>query len=137
MAWQQASGNPPTLKRLDVAHVIPILRIFDYDKAREFYMTWLGFRIEWEHRPEGSPAYLQIARGDITLHLSEHSGDCSPGARVFIDDFQELYAFHRQLEVKDYKYNKPSIVTPSYDPTAMEMTVTDPFSNRLTFVERQ
>ena len=120
-----------------MALVIPILRIFDYDKALEFYVAWLGFHIEWEHRPEAAPAYLQVSLGDITLHLSEHHGDCAPGARVFIDDFQNLTAFHQELLAKSYKYNKPSIDTPFYDPTALEMTVIDPFGNRLTFVERK
>ena len=124
------------LKTLAVATVKPILRIFDYDKALAFYKAWLGFRIDWEHRPEGSPAYLQVALGDITLHLTEHHGDCSPGARVFIDDFQGLNAFHKKLLAKHYKYNNPAIETPGYDPTAQEMTVIDPFGNRLTFVER-
>lgn len=30
--------------------VIPILRIFDEAKAREFYIDWLGFSVDWEHR---------------------------------------------------------------------------------------
>jgi catechol 2,3-dioxygenase-like lactoylglutathione lyase family enzyme len=120
-----------------VASVKPILRIFDYDKAREFYLAWLGFRIDWEHRPDDSPAYLQVSLGDVALHLSEHHGDSSPGARVFIDDFLHLTAFHKTLLARSYKYNKPALETPAYDPTALEMTVTDPFGNRLTFVERR
>ncbi|MBJ6110765.1 VOC family protein [Hymenobacter sp. BT523] len=119
-----------------MATVKPILRIFDYDKALEFYLNWLGFRIDWEHRPAGSPAYLQVTRADITLHLSEHHGDASPGARVFIDDFEHLASFHKQLLAQPYMYNRPSLETPFYDPTALEMTVVDPFSNRLIFVER-
>ena len=119
-----------------MATVKPILRIFDYQKALEFYVEWLGFRIDWEHRPEGSPAYLQVTRGDITLHLSEHHGDGSPGGRVFIDDFQGLPPFHQHLLAQEYKHNLPGLETPLYDPTALEMTVTDPFSNRLIFVER-
>jgi catechol 2,3-dioxygenase-like lactoylglutathione lyase family enzyme len=119
-----------------MATVKPILRIFDYAKALEFYLDWLGFRIDWEHRPEGSPGYLQITRGDVTLHLSEHHGDCAPGARVFIDDFAHLETFHTQLLARPYRYNKPDLCAPFYDPTALEMTVIDPFHNRLTFVER-
>ncbi|WP_345055855.1 glyoxalase superfamily protein [Hymenobacter glaciei] len=116
--------------------VKPILRIFDHAKAIEFYIDWLGFTLDWEHRPADAPAYLQISRGDITLHLSEHHGDCSPGARVFIDDFLYLEAFHTQLLDRPYKFNRPGLDIPFYDPTALEMTVIDPFSNRLTFVER-
>ena len=119
-----------------MATVKPILRIFDYAKALEFYLTWLGFRIDWEHRPEGSPVYLQITLDDVSLHLSEHHGDCAPGARVFIDDYPGLTAFHQQLLAKNYPHNKPGLHTPFYDPTALEMTVIDPFGNRLTFVER-
>lgn len=119
-----------------MATVKPILRIFDYAKAHEFYVVWLGFRIDWEHRPAASPAYLQVSRGEVMLHLSEHHGDCSPGARVFIDDFQGLASFHQQLLAKEYIYNKPGLDTPFYDPTALEMTVVDPFGNRLTFVQR-
>jgi len=59
---------------------IPILRIFDLARAREFYIDFLGFRIDWEHRFEDSaPVYMQVSRGDLVLHLSEHHGDCCPG----------------------------------------------------------
>ena len=116
---------------------IPILRIFDYQKAIEFYVTWLGFIIDWEHQfEENTPVYLQVTLNDITLHLSEHHGDCAPGARVFIDDFKGLASFHQQLLNKQYRNNRPGIDVPFYDDTALEMTVHDPFHNRLTFVER-
>ncbi|MEP7229033.1 MAG: glyoxalase superfamily protein [Ginsengibacter sp.] len=34
---------------MTVQKVIPILRIFDHKKAIEFYIDWLGFKIDWEH----------------------------------------------------------------------------------------
>ena len=114
----------------------PIFRIFDFDKAGAFYIDWLGFRIDWEYRQEGQPLYLQISMGDITLHLSEHHGDATPGSRVFIDDFTGLALYHKRLLEKDYKFNRPGIGTPFYDDTALEMTAIDPFGNRLTFAER-
>jgi Glyoxalase superfamily protein len=119
-----------------VTVVKPILRIFDYRKAMEFYIDWLGFHIDWEHKPEGAPVYVQISYQDITLHLSEHHGDCTPGARVFLDDFQNLADYHQTLLDKGYKFNRPGMDTPFYDPAALEMTAIDPFGNRLTFVER-
>jgi hypothetical protein len=119
-----------------MAIVKPILRIFDYSKALEFYIHWLGFSINWEHSLEGTPVYLEISFQDITLHLSEHHGDCSPGARIFIDNFSGLAAYHKELIDKGYKYNRPGIAAPFYDLSALEMTVYDPFGNRLTFVER-
>jgi len=68
-----------------VQQVIPVLRIFDYQKAVEFYIGWLGFKIEWEHTfEENLPIYMQIARDGITLHLSEHNGDATPCAKVFV-----------------------------------------------------
>ncbi len=117
--------------------VKPILRIFDYDKAIAFYINWLGFTIDWEHRPEAAPVYMQISLNTIVLHLSEHHGDCSPGARIFIDDFKGLTAYHKGLLEKNYKYNRPGIEVPFYDAGALEMTAIDPFSNQLTFVERE
>ena len=39
---------PPGGQKLEVA--IPILRIFSVDKAKEFYVDFLGFKIDWEHR---------------------------------------------------------------------------------------
>jgi catechol 2,3-dioxygenase-like lactoylglutathione lyase family enzyme len=52
---------------------IPILRIFDVEEAKDFYAGFLGFAVAWEHHfDESSPAYIQVARGGLTLHLSEH-----------------------------------------------------------------
>lgn len=120
-----------------MAIVKPILRIFDYNKAIAFYVQWLGFTIDWEHKPEKSPIYIQVSLGDVVLHLSEHHGDCTPGARIFIDDYKDLAAYHQLLSKKEYTYNRPSLEAPFYDADALEMTVHDPFGNRLTFVERQ
>ena len=67
-----------------LAPAIPIIRILSEDKAREFYLDFLGFTLQWEHRFEpGFPLYAQIRRSDLTLHLSEHHGDGTPGATVF------------------------------------------------------
>lgn len=42
--------------------VVPILRIFDYDKAIEFYITWLEFKIQ-PSRPRNPILGYQRARG--------------------------------------------------------------------------
>ncbi|MDQ3843071.1 MAG: glyoxalase superfamily protein [Bacteroidota bacterium] len=114
----------------------PIFRIFDYNRAIDFYIHWLGFQIDWEAREENTPVYMQISLDAIVIHLSEHHGDCCPGARVFIEDFKGLEAYHKRLLEKKYKYNRPGIEVPFYDSHALEMTVIDPFANRLSFVER-
>ena len=120
---------------MQVEKVIPILRIFDYKKAVEFYVDWLGFKIDWEHKfEEGMPIYMQVSGDGITLHLSEHSGDCSPGARVYIECVGLKY-YHRKLIEKKYKYNRPGLEESFYGTWCME--VIDPFGNRLTFNEEK
>lgn len=115
----------------------PIFRIFDYDKAVEFYVNWLGFTIDWMHEFEAgvTPKYLQISLRDIILHLSEHHGDGSPGSHINIDDFENLVAYNRQLNDKKYKYGRPGLEVPEWNEKAINMTVHDPFGNRITFGE--
>lgn len=108
----------------------PILRSYDEGKAREFYLDWLGFRVDFEHRFEPSmPLYMQISRGDCLLHLSEHHGDGSPGVvvRIRVD---ELEAFHAELQTRPYKNYRPSIHERDW---AHEMVVQDGAGNRLVF----
>ena len=63
--------------------IVPILRIFDVAKADEFYQGFLGFKVDWDHRfDDNAPLYRQVSGGDLVLHLSEHHGDGSPGARL-------------------------------------------------------
>lgn len=112
--------------------ITPILRIFDETKAREFYLDFLGFKLDWEHRFEpGFPLYMQVSRDGCVLHLSEHHGDCSPGAAVRIES-DGLDALHAQLIAVNYKYARPDIQQTPWD--TREMSVADPFGNRLTFV---
>ena len=111
----------------------PILRIFDEGKAKEFYVDFLGFAVDWEHRFEPElPLYLQVARDGCRLHLSEHYGDCSPGAalRIDVDDLDGLQA---ELRGKAYKYARPSIESTPWG--TRDMSVKDPFGNRLTFTQ--
>ena len=62
--------------------VVPVLRIFDVGKAKEFYAGFLGFTIDWEHRfDDRAPLYMQVSRNGLVLHLSEHHGDGTPAPR--------------------------------------------------------
>lgn len=113
--------------------VIPILRIFDRKKTEEFYIHWLGFSVDWEHRFEDDlPLYMQVSKAGITLHLTEHHGDCSPGSKVFIE-CNDLRAFHKELLDKKYPYNRPGLEHAPWKALCME--VVDPFSNKLLFSE--
>ena len=111
--------------------VVPILRIFDIAKADEFYLGFLGFRVDWEHRFEPAlPLYRQISRAGLLLHLSEHHGDGSPGAHVRVE-MRGIEALQQELIGKQYSYMRPGLhVTPW---NTREMTVHDPFGNRITF----
>jgi catechol 2,3-dioxygenase-like lactoylglutathione lyase family enzyme len=114
--------------------VIPVLRIFDYEKTIEFYIEWLGFHLEWQHEPEkDQPVYMEIALNEITLHLTEHHGDCSAGGKVFIE-CTGLEQLHKRLTDKNYKYNKPTLVKSDWG-NAVTMELHDPFGNRLLFCQ--
>jgi uncharacterized glyoxalase superfamily protein PhnB len=109
----------------------PILRIFDVAKAREFYVEFLGFSVDWEHRfGENFPVYQSVSLGGCVLHLSEHHGDCSPGGAVRIE-CDGVRAFWETLRDKDYRYAKPGVNRQPWGTD--EMSITDPFGNRLIF----
>jgi uncharacterized glyoxalase superfamily protein PhnB len=118
----------------DFQRVIPILRIFSVEKAKEFYIEFLGFSIDWEHRYEPNlPLYMQISRGNLILHLSEHHGDACPGSTVFVD-MTGVDEFHREISAKNYNYLRPGIQPQPWG--ARVMGVIDPFGNRIRFSER-
>jgi uncharacterized glyoxalase superfamily protein PhnB len=116
---------------VSIGKTTPILRIFDETTARQFYLEFLGFKVDWEHRfAPDLPLYLQISRDGCVLHLSEHHGDCSPGAAVRIEA-SDLDDFHAELASKHYKYARPGIESTPWG--TRDMSVKDPFGNRLTF----
>ena len=118
-----------------VQKTVPIFRIFDYHKAIEFYIDWLGFTVEWEHVfEEGMPKYIEVVKDGLTLHLTEHHGDATPGAKVFVW-CTGLKEYHKILTDKKYKNNRPGFEETFYDSWAVE--VIDPFGNRISFNEKK
>lgn len=112
---------------------IPILRIFSVEKAKEFYLDYLGFTLDWEHRfGDDLPLYMQVSRAGLRLHLSEHHGDACPGSTVFVR-MRGIAALHRELEAKTYRYLRPGIEHAPWNARLLE--VTDPFGNRIRFNE--
>ena len=109
----------------------PILRSFDESKAKEFYIGFLEFNLDWEHRFEDNlPLYIQISKGDCVLHISEHHGDCSPGAALRIET-DNIEKYHELLISKQYKYARPDIQEMPWG--SKDMSIRDPFGNKLTF----
>ena len=117
-----------------VSRVIPILRIFDVAKAREFYLDYLGFTVDFEHRfHDDAPLYMGISRDGLALHLSEHHGDGSPGVHVTIE-MTGVEDLQRELHAKKYRYMNPGIQATEWG--TRDMAVIDPVGNRLTFSAR-
>lgn len=117
----------------EATHPIPILRMFDEKRAREFYVDYLGFAIDWEHRFEGvDPLYMQVSRGKIVLHLSEHHGDGTPGSVVYIHA-TGVEDLHAELHAKNYGFLRPGLETSD---GMVSISLLDPFGNTLRIEDR-
>ena len=128
-----SSDEPARSGEIRFLGAIPIIRMFDVAKAVEFYVDFLGFQEDWRGEIfAGAPLYMQLSRGDLKLHLSEHHGDAAPGGTTVVKT-RGLAAFHAELQAKAYKYNKPGLDKAPYG--AMVMYTIDPFGNRLRFEE--
>jgi hypothetical protein len=111
---------------------IPLLRIFSEPLAKAFYLDFLGFKIDWEHRFEdGLPLYAQISRDALVLHLTGHYGDATPGSTVFIH-MQGIDAYNAELLAKQHGNARPGLHD---QPWGRTMEIADPFGNRLRFCE--
>jgi catechol 2,3-dioxygenase-like lactoylglutathione lyase family enzyme len=99
--------------------LVPIFRVADGHAAAEWYRR-LGFTVDGEHRFElHLPLYLFLRRGDVWLHLSEHTGDAHPGSLVYlyVDDVDAVAAeFGAKV---------------TEQPWAREVELVDPDGNRL------
>jgi uncharacterized glyoxalase superfamily protein PhnB len=110
---------------------IPVLRSFDESKAREFYVDFLGFTVDFEHRfGDTYPLFMQVSRGGCLLRLTEHFGDACPGAAVTIN-VRDIETLHSELAGKDYRFAKPHLEKTPWG--TMEIRLADPFGNRITF----
>ena len=64
--------------------VVPVLRVDDAARAVAWYER-LGFVKEWEHQFEpGFPWFVSVARGEVRIYLSEHTGDARPDTLIHL-----------------------------------------------------
>lgn len=119
---------------LTFQRAVPVLRMFDVAKTREFYIGYLGFSVDFEHRfHDEAPLFMGLSREGLTFFLSEHHGDGSPGAHVVVQ-MRGVDDLHRELAAKRYKYMNPGIQTQEWG--TRELCVVDPCGNKIIFSER-
>ena len=106
--------------------IVPVLRVADAHRAAQWYQTRLGFEMEFESRYSSDfPAYMEIRRGDLAIHLSELPGDATPDTLVFVyvDDLETL-AEDQGLEVLETTWSR-------------EVRLADPDGNRVRLGQRK
>jgi catechol 2,3-dioxygenase-like lactoylglutathione lyase family enzyme len=113
---------------------VPVLRVYDEAATRLFYCNYLGFEVEFEHRfAPNLPLYLRVSRGGVHLDLSQHHGDGTPGAVVWLPTV-DIVAFHRELRGRDHLVSmRPGIDRSA--PGGPTVELLDPFQNALRFCE--
>lgn len=113
--------------------VVPALRIGSYEVSRAFY-EMLGFTEQWRHQFQPDfPIFASIARDDMQIFLTEHTGDCEFGGLVhfYVENVDDCYS--------EFCNNGVVISEPpshSLGPDIRDMLVIDPDGNRLSFITR-
>ncbi|MFD9950345.1 glyoxalase superfamily protein [Nonomuraea sp. NPDC059023] len=131
--WNTAAAALGHTSGARLGSPIAVLRIQDEGRAREFYLDYLGFTVEWEHRFEpGMPLYMRVHRDRMIIDLSEHHGDGTPGSLVWTP-VGDVGALHRELTAKPYPRLRPGIDQDA--PGGPTLEVTDPFSNVIRFCQ--
>eukprot|EP00287_Rhodomonas_sp_CCMP768_P003123 CAMPEP_0196718832 /NCGR_PEP_ID=MMETSP1091-20130531/1926_1 /TAXON_ID=302021 /ORGANISM="Rhodomonas sp., Strain CCMP768" /LENGTH=133 /DNA_ID=CAMNT_0042059583 /DNA_START=60 /DNA_END=461 /DNA_ORIENTATION=+ len=121
------------VNHFSVGNVTPIFRMFDVEKAREFYLEHLGFTMVFEHRfGDVCPLYMGLQRDGCSLHLSEHHGDANPGSSIRVE-VSNIDSFHAAVTSHPYRYAKPEIEDQPWG--SREVSVNDPFGNRIVFFQ--
>jgi catechol 2,3-dioxygenase-like lactoylglutathione lyase family enzyme len=105
-----------------VIEVVPILRVADAERAREWWAR-LGFTHESTHRfYEGAPAFTSVRREGSRVFLSEHTGDARPDTL--------LYFWVDDLDVIAEEFGAAP-GTAEWSDDVREIELTDPDGNRL------
>lgn len=128
-ALTSRAGSPAP----DISPGVPVLRVMSVAQALPFYLDYLGFTLDWEHRFEpGLPLYVQLSRSSAVLHLSEHHGDGSPNSTVWIP-VRDVAALHKELLARPHAPLRPGIDPDA--PGGPTLQVIDPYGNNLRFTQ--
>ncbi len=138
--WNTAAARLPSTaaarlpSQRGMSAPVPVFRSFDEARAREFYIDYLHFSVEWEHRFDYAQSilYMRLRRDQFVLDLSEHHGDGTPGSTVWVP-VSDVTALHEELHATGYDRIKPGIHADS--PGGPTMEVIDPFSNTIRFCQ--
>jgi catechol 2,3-dioxygenase-like lactoylglutathione lyase family enzyme len=126
-----ARKPPPETPGIQLQPAIPVIRILSAEKAKAFYIGFLGFAFDWGEDHGEQPMYAQISRSGVTLHLNEDDDSYgSPGMEIFIR-MSGLEALQRELSGKPREDAKLGTYHSGDD--RRELHVTDPFGNTLRF----
>lgn len=116
-----------------VGSSIPVLRMLDEGKTKRFYLDFLGYKSDWEHRfTPDSPLYMQIRLGESVIHLNGHADSEAPTSEVRIP-VKGLQDYCEHLKEKCQGDEKPEVVDPRYSGENLDMNIYDPSGNLLVF----
>jgi catechol 2,3-dioxygenase-like lactoylglutathione lyase family enzyme len=111
--------------------MIPILRMFDVELTKRFYVDYLGFELDGEEGDPDGPYWMTVERDGVRFHLSSHHGDGTPGA-VLLFVVDDVAALEAELHSRDYPFFNPGV---GEHGAGLEMTVLDPASNQIRFFQ--
>jgi len=111
---------------------IPTFGILDYQTAINFYVDFLGFKIDWEHRfGQTDPVYMQISKNGLTLHLSENKR-FGTNAIVFVET-KNINEFQKELQERNPTNKIQDVLRTNWQ--TLQLEIKDPFGNLLRFNE--
>ena len=118
--------NKPRIDRM-----VPVFGITSHQEAVSHYVDWLGFNLDWEWREApGLPVIMAISRDNVAFMLNEHRD--SPAAadvRLQVNNLEEL--------ADEWNEKRPgsAVVRIELPYEFPELSIADPWGNRLTFHE--
>lgn len=113
--------------------VIPILKVIDVIRAKEFYVDIMGFKVEWEKRfDEKSSIHMILSYKHIILYFTGYDDVAASESSVFIE-FSGLKKYHGFLMERKTEYMITDLNMTPWE--SLNMEVIDPFGNKLLFCE--